>query len=327
MARSHENTELVKEIYDSDLLDNESRALSHRAKILFNEIQRRLATFNNKEQDALVFCDRAIELFEDKPDLQEEEKMLYLQLLSAASRHHFRVSGLDRSLKALMKIRKAKISTPFERLFRFRRFYTFLLYMHNDMGEVLPDPIMNELLKEMKALKNDLATSQRLWAYNGLAQYHFYHGDLSEALRWINDFLNHPRSAVRTDLQAMVRLVNLLLHYDLGNFDLIEYSIKSTYRFMYKQDMLNKYERRVLSFLRKAINLTNEAEVMEELQLFRNDLDEIFADPMESRAENYFNIYAWIDAKLENRPMIEVIREKNPEKILMDALQVEKTKK
>ena len=186
---------------------------------------------------------------------------------------------------------------------------------------------MQELLKEMKALKNDLATSQRLWAYNGLAQYHFYHGNLSEALSWMNEFLNHPRSSVRTDLQSMVRLVNLLLHFDLGNFDLIEYSIKSASRFLYKQDMLNKYERRTLSFLRKAINLSNDSELREELEKFRDDLDEIFADPLEKRAENYFNIYAWIDSKLEERPMIEVIREKNPERILMDAIPTQPVKK
>ena len=134
MARNNnEDSVLLNEVKDSPLLESEEQAISHRSKILYNEIQRRLHTYNNDERSALEFCDRAIELFEEKKDLQEEEKMLFLQLLSAASRHHFRVSGLEKSLEVLMKIRKAKISTPFERLFRFRRFYTFLMYMNNDI--------------------------------------------------------------------------------------------------------------------------------------------------------------------------------------------------
>jgi hypothetical protein len=120
-------------------------------------------------------------------------------------------------------------------------------------------------------------------------------------------------------LQAGVRLMNLLTHFELGNFDLIEYSLKSTYRFIYKQERMHQYERRFLRFFRDAILLTDRTTGMVPLmQAFRDDILEIVKDPFEKRASDVYSILAWLDAKLEGIS-VQVSKRREVDKIFSNA--------
>ena len=51
---------------------------------------------------------------------------------------------------------------------------------------------------------------------------------------------------LRTDLQCYARLLHLIAHYELGNYDLLEYLFKSVYRFMAKMENLSVVEEEIL---------------------------------------------------------------------------------
>lgn len=323
-ARNESEMILVREIQNSEFLEDEGQALTSRAKILYNEIRRRVCLYEGNEEGALRFSERAVELYESNPIIKEDEKIAYLQQVSSQARSTLKLYGLQKTIPTIMRLRDVKISTPQERVFRFKRFYFFLIGMYVDTGETAPEGIIDELLAEMKTLKNDLATSFKLWAYWCLALYYLEQGQLKKALQWMNDFLNHPRSAVRTDLQASSRLLNLVIHFELGNYDLIEYNIKSASRFMYKQERLHKYERRFLSFLRKAINISNQEELTQEFENFREDLVEIFQDDFERKALDYFNVLAWVDSKILGKSFALTLREQNEHRILGEEIHKQK---
>ena len=107
------------------------------------------------------------------------------------------------------------------------------------------------------------------------------------------------RTNIRTDLQAGARLVNMVIHYELGNFDLIEYNLKSTYRFIYKQERMHNYERRVLRFFRDVIGLPDQASRIECMRTFRTELTAIMEDPFEERASQVFNILVWLNSRID----------------------------
>lgn len=297
-SREKQENVLYQEVMTSEVMEAETEAQSLRAKILYNVIKMRINTYEGDEAAALGFCDRAISLMESNKELLDNEAGVFLGLLNFSARSKFMTLGFEPAYQTLIKIKAVKIRTAHHRSRRFILYHASLLALHNDVGRELPKEEIEEIFKESRALNNDLAASHRMWVYYEASKYYLIHGNPSEALRWMNEFLNNPRNPVRKDLQAMARLVNLFIHFELGNYDLIEYKLKSTYRFIYKQEILHGYERRILSFFRKAINLTEKEELMEELQLFRDDLDEVFKNPKERIATNYFHIYAWIDAKL-----------------------------
>src|SRR6185369_3664972 len=96
------------------------------------------------------------------------------------------------------------------------------------------------------------------------------------------------------DIQAMARIFNLILHYELGNTDLMEYIIKSTYRFLLKSQRLYKVESMVLNYLRKNAFLTTEKEILESFRKLHRELLPLAQDRFEKKAFEEFDILSWL---------------------------------
>jgi len=309
MARTDNEVKLMNEVTSSDLLSDEGCALSNRAKFMYFEIHENIATYNGDEELGLFYAEKALEILDSVPEILKEQQAKYLMLLNSLTRHQFILHGPEVAMPTMMRMRDVKPRTPFERIYRFHRFYIGYTSLHTDMGELMPEKIEVEMMNELKVLKNDLSDNVKLTAFYWLSLYNFYQDKFSVALEWINKFLNYRKSEARSDLQVMARLLNMLIHYELGNYDLIEYNLKSTYRFAYKKEKLNLYERSLLSFVRKAINAANPKELEGMLIAYRENLVEIFQDKLERRADDYFKNFEWIKSKLTGRPILELIRE------------------
>jgi hypothetical protein len=51
--------------------------------------------------------------------------------------------------------------------------------------------------------------------------------EMNKALFWLNKVLNDNEPTLRQDIFTYARLFNLVVHYELGNFDLLEYIVRS----------------------------------------------------------------------------------------------------
>ena len=108
-----------------------------------------------------------------------------------------------------------------------------------------------------KADKNTRFTSTRhrvLVFYYKIASLYFGSGDYEKAIDYLNKIINR-KVDLRTDLQCYARLLHLIAHYELGNFDLLEYLIKSVYRFMAKMENLSMVEEEIFEFLRRSFQV------------------------------------------------------------------------
>ena len=60
---------------------------------------------------------------------------------------------------------------------------------------------------------------------------------------------------LRIDLQCYARLLHMMSHYELGNYDIMESLIKSVYRFMAKMKNLTVVEEEMFAFLRSSFDV------------------------------------------------------------------------
>jgi tetratricopeptide (TPR) repeat protein len=91
--------------------------------------------------------------------------------------------------------------------------------------------------------------------YYKIASLYFGSGDFDKSIDYLNKIINW-KVDLRTDLQCYARLLHLIAHYELGNFDLLEYLLKSVYRFMYKMQNLSTVEEKIFGFLRSSFRLS-----------------------------------------------------------------------
>jgi tetratricopeptide (TPR) repeat protein len=77
--------------------------------------------------------------------------------------------------------------------------------------------------------------------YYKFASLYFGAGNYSASIDYLNKVIN-LKGDLRTDLRCYARLLHLIAHYELGNFEILEHLLKSVTRFMAKMDNLGLAE-------------------------------------------------------------------------------------
>jgi tetratricopeptide (TPR) repeat protein len=141
-----------------------------------------------------------------------------------------------------------------------------------------------------------------------IATLYFGSGDYSTAIDYLQKII-HGSDELRIDLQCYARLVHLLAHYELGNEEIIESLSRSTYRFMAKMKNLTVVEEAIFRFLRKSFEL-KPAQLKPELEKLLSDIKHLEKNRFQTRSFAYLDIISWLESKVYNKPMSEIIYNK-----------------
>ena len=144
--------------------------------------------------------------------------------------------------------------------------------------------------------------------YYKIACLYFGSGDNERAIDFLNRIINQ-KSDLRSDLQCYARLLRLIAHYELGNFDLLEYLTKSVYRYMAKMENLSKVEEEMFAFLRRSFRVSAHA-LKPEFEMLLEKLKKYEKNQLETRAFTYLDVISWLESKINNVNVQDVIREK-----------------
>lgn len=139
---------------------------------------------------------------------------------------------------------------------------------------------------------------------------YFGHNDFKSAIHWLNKIINSPDVDLREDIHGFARILNLISHFELGNIELIEYYVRSTYRFLLKKEDLHQYQKYILNFLKKLSSGVTDVELIVRFKKLRSRLLPLTRDPYERRPFIYFDIISWLESKIEHRLIKDIIREK-----------------
>ena len=115
--------------------------------------------------------------------------------------------------------------------------------------------------------------------------------------------------SLREDIQCFARILNLIAHFELGNDDLVDYQIKSVYRFLSNMGDLHGVQREILNFLRQ-LPFTDDKALLRGFRVLHAKLVKLSQLPYEKRPFLYLDIISWLECKIANKPVQSVIREK-----------------
>ena len=161
-------------------------------------------------------------------------------------------------------------------------------------------------MEKLEEYKLHLDQHRVLVFYYKIACLYFGSGDNEKAIDYLNKIINW-KVDLRTDLQCYARLLHLIAHYELGNYDLLEYLIKSVYRFMAKMKNLSVVEEEIFKFLRKAFSLKR-SKIILAFKTLKEKLEKYQGSPLETRSFMYLDIIGWLDSKIQNVPVQQIRR-------------------
>lgn len=144
-----------------------------------------------------------------------------------------------------------------------------------------------------------------------IACLYFGAGDYKNCIKHLNFIINSEfkEKYLKQDVQCFARILNLVAHFELGNMDLLEYQLKSTYRFLIKYGDLQQVQKEIITFIRKSVDMKPEG-IKDDFIELKQSLEKILEDPFERRPLLYLDLIGWLTSKLDGRPVEEIIRER-----------------
>ena len=142
-----------------------------------------------------------------------------------------------------------------------------------------------------------------------IATLYFGAGLYSDAIDYLRKIINETHRGLRNDLQCYARLMHLLCHYEIGNEEILDSLIRSVYRFMAKMKNLTVVEEQIFKFLRYSLN-ANSRQIKPALEQLLENIRHLEKDPFETRSFSYLDIISWLESKIYEKPIDQVIHEK-----------------
>ncbi|MBU8893274.1 MAG: hypothetical protein KOO66_10880 [Bacteroidales bacterium] len=185
----------------------------------------------------------------------------------------------------------------------------FMLGEFTEGSEIIP-----EIAESLENFERLLDTHYIIIFYYKFACMYFGNCEYQKAVFWLNKIINMKDVDLRSDIHSFARILNLISHYELGNLDLVDYYIRSTYRFLIKKNDLHLFQKIIMKFVRKLSSITKDQliDAFVELREQLLPLNEKFYD---RRPFIYFDIISWLESKIETRDIQEIIHEKAIKKI------------
>jgi hypothetical protein len=314
LARNEKDEAAIQRFFDDHVPENALDAKSFYEKLY---LYQSYCWYAFIRQDFLMYyryTQKWVELFEKDPFMIEVETAHYIKGMHNLLGAHFDLQNFkkfDETLLVFEKFSHSRIvlSNDNNRIQAFVYLHISKLNKHFMEGTFTEGlklvPFIEEKLEEYRLY---LDRHRVLVFYYKIASLYFGSGQYEKAIDYLNKIINW-KVDLRTDLQAYSRLLHLIAHYELGNYQLLEYLFKSVYRFMAKMENLSLVEEEVFRFLRRSFNLTPK-QLKPEFERLLEKLKAQEKNRFETRAFAYLDIISWLESKIHNVPVQDVIRKK-----------------
>jgi hypothetical protein len=268
-------------------------------------------------QDFLLYyryTQKWVDLFTDESGMKEIETANYIKGLHNLLNAHFTLknyTGFNKTISLMEDFRDSDIvkQSNNNRVQVFIYLYTAKINQHFLEGTFKEGiTIIPEIDQQLKEFSIYMDGHRVLVFYYKIASLYFGAGDFSTAIDYLNKIINW-KVDLRNDLQCYARVLHLISHYELGNFQLLEYLIKSVYRFMAKMQNLSLVEEEMFKFLKNSFYLSAR-KLQPEFEKLLNKIKHLEKSKFETRAFAYLDIISWLESKVYNKPVYEIIREK-----------------
>lgn len=313
-ARNAQEEEAIRQFFNDHLPRNANNVQGFYEKLY---LYQSYCWYTFIRQDWLTYyryTNKWVELFRSEPQMIQVETAHYIKGLHNLLNAHFGLRNYPRfneTLKEFQEFSKSDLVEQTEN----NRIQTFVYlnialinkhFMEGTFTEGLPlAAFIDEKLKEYSLY---LDRHRVLVFHYKIASLYFGSGDFEKAIDHLNKIINWKMD-LRTDLQCYSRLLHLIAHYELGNYQLIEYLARSVFRFMAKMEHLSIVEEEILEFLRKSFRIST-SELKDAFRNLLARLKEQENNPLETRAFSYLDIISWLESKISGVAVQDVIRKK-----------------
>ncbi len=314
-VRSDEDRALVEEISHHPLILGRNTAQSDRAATICYYIQGFCARANVDKETAYVKFMRVRAILDKNTNLRKDLPKRYVRTLANMLNLEIEMGKIDKARETIRAMRDIGKQTEFASediaLMIFKSTYRGELRIYEHTGEYdKAMDAMEGIIEWMNENETRVHKEQELLFHNTIATVYFGAGRYKETLHWLNRVLNDNETHLRQDVYGYARLFNLVVHYELGNYDLLNYIIKSTTRYLSKRRRDHEIETVIINFMKRLAKNPGPDEEAAIFREFQTALDEQLENDGNRILIDFFDFGTWIASHVEDAPFGEIRRRK-----------------
>lgn len=169
--------------------------------------------------------------------------------------------------------------------------------------------LIPEILNKLKIHNDHLDEHHEMLFYYKIASIYFGNEKYAECINYLEKIISNKNLSMREDLMCFSRLLCLIAHYELGKDFYIENQIKNTYKFLIKMNDMHEVQKEIIRFM-KNLNSIYPSDIKKEFIKMKERFVELDKNTYEKRAFLYLDIISWLESKIENRKISDIIKEK-----------------
>lgn len=302
-TRNERERKIVDDIADYHLIKGKNTAISTKAASMCYYIKGLCAATNRNYNDSFQFFNRTREILDNNPKIKEDSAQRYVLTMIFLIRCHVDSNQFDEAKKLMTELRALPENKSFSStdisLKIFSNSYNQELAMLHKQGEFSKSlELLDEITKVSDLHYDKLNKEQELlFSYNKAYSY-FGVGEYKKALSSLIEVLNDNEPNLRQDIYSFARLLNLVIHFELENYDYLEYVIKSTNRYLSKYEKDYKIEDVLIKYIRKLAKTPNSIAQLELFEAMGTEVSKLLQERHEQVILEYFHVSAWINSKL-----------------------------
>lgn len=318
-ARNIEGSDEIKNIANHPLIVKKGTAHSIKAATACLSIKGLCAVTEQNLKVAYENFSRVVKIMEDNPSIMQELPKRYIRALNSLMYVHLGKGEWKETFELIDKMKSLSSKQAFQsmdiqlKLFSIPFNAELNVYIRMRDYSKAAKIVIPKVIEGLQRFRGKINKEEEMLFYYNIARIYFFTDDLKNALRYINLVLNESKPGLRDDVYSFARLVNLVIHFELNNIELLEYNIKSTKRFLTVSKRDFKLETVFLTEMRKLVKSKNLEKQKAQFINFRENLLKVFKEhPNEKIALDYFNFILWLDSKIQNKSYTKLLMEQAP---------------
>jgi glutaredoxin-related protein len=261
------------------------------------------------------YASKWVQLFDDNPNMINLNPVFFLKGNNYLLESLFFINNKPKFVKKLEHFKAIVDDKKFVQdenvstlVFLYTNFHNinqhFIDGSFEDGLELIP-----KIEKELIQFNDRIDPHHKMIFYYKFASLHFGAGNNKDSIKYLDKIISNKSLSMREDLLCFSRVLNLVAHYEAGLDYHLETLLRSTYKFLIKMNDLHEVQKEMIKFIRG-------------LQyIYPHDLKNAFKDllttlktfedhPYERRAFLYLDIISWLESKIENKPVGDIIKAK-----------------
>ena len=314
--RTEEEQKIVNEISNYHLIIGKNTALSTKAATACYYIKGLCATTGRNLDETAINFKKVVKIMEENPMIMKELPKRYVKALNYVVFSYMDYGNWEKCFATIDKLKSLTKQKGFEsidvqlKLFTLPHNAELLIHIARGNFEQAIKEVVPSILNGLEKYNVKINNEEEMLFYYNISRVYFGAADYKNALKYINLVLNYSETGLREDVYTFARLVNLVIHYELGNYDLLDYTIKSAKRFVAKSKKNYMFENVFLKDFKKLLKNKDAETNVKIFKGFKGELLKVLEDPYEQAANEYFDFISWVDSRIEKKSFKEIIKNK-----------------